>query len=101
VSEVGSFVPARRESVAEAEIDGEVVLLDTSSGALHVLNSVAAVVWSELDGARDLDTIVTELSGALRADADEVRRDVTTFIDQLGSSGLLSRLPPTASPGSR
>lgn len=92
--DVGSFVPVRREGISEAEIDGELVLLDTSSGALHVLDRVAAAVWRELDGTRNIDAIVAELSDAAGAEIDQVRQDVARFLDQLGRGGLLSRLPP-------
>jgi hypothetical protein len=91
---MGSFAPARREGISEVEIDGELVLLDTSSGALHVLDRVAAAVWCELDGARTVDAIVEELSDAAGAESERVREDVARFLDQLGHSGLLARLPP-------
>lgn len=86
----GSFVPARRESVTQAEIDGELVLLDTTSGALHVLNGVAAVVWYELDGSRDVEQIVADLSDASGAEIERVREDVISYLDELQGKGLLS-----------
>jgi hypothetical protein len=89
-----SFVPQRRETVSETEIDGEVVLLDTSSGALHVLNRTAAAVWSELDGERRVDMIVADLSAASGADASQVRADVIGFLSELGRAGLLARALP-------
>jgi hypothetical protein len=89
-----SFVPVRREGVSETEIEGELVLLDTTSGALHVLNPIGAAVWSELDGQRDVDTIVADLSAAAGADVDRVREDVMSFLEQLGRGGLLSEAPP-------
>lgn len=90
---MGSFAPARREGISEVVIDGELVLLDTSSGALHVLDRVAAAVWCELDGARTVDAIVEELSDAAGAETERVREDVARFLDQLGHSGLLARVP--------
>lgn len=96
MSDLGPFVPERRDAVAAAEIDGEIVLLDTATGALHVLNAVAGLVWSELDGRRDVDTIVAELSAVAGGDGGEVRRDVTNFVEQLAHSGLLSEGPPVS-----
>jgi len=92
-----AFVPIRREGVSETEIEGELVLLDTSSGALHVLNPIGAAVWSELDGQRDVEKIVAALSDAADADIDRVRKDVMSFLEQLGSGGLLAEAPPAAS----
>jgi hypothetical protein len=94
--DIASFVPARREGISEAEIDGELVLLDTWSGALHVLDRVAAAVWCELDGARSVDAIVDELSGAADADTERVREDVAKFLNQLARGGLLSCPPPSS-----
>jgi hypothetical protein len=95
-----SFVPSRREGVSETEIDGELVLLDTSTGALHVLNRVGAAVWSELDGKRDVEAIIAELSNVAGADVERVRQDVMTFLDELGRGGLLSQEPPEISTSS-
>jgi hypothetical protein len=66
------------------------VLLDVETGALHVLNGAAAVVWAELDGERTVDAIVADLSTAAGADTVRVHADVTGFLDQLQRSGLLS-----------
>ena len=92
--DLGSFVPARRHGICEAEIDGELVLLDTSDGALHVLDRIGAAIWRELDGARSVDAIVEELSAAAEADTEQVREDVAGFLDQLSRGGLLSCPPP-------
>jgi hypothetical protein len=91
----GSFVPARRDGICQAEIDGELVLLDTSSGALHVLDRIGAAIWCEVDGARSVDAIVEELSAAAEADTRQVREDVAGFLDQLAQGGLLSFPPPS------
>jgi hypothetical protein len=93
-----SSAPARREGISEAEIDGELVLLDTSSGALHLLNRPAAAVWSELDGSRSVEEIVAALSDLARADRTQVREDVLTLLDQLGRVDLLASPPPNARP---
>jgi hypothetical protein len=82
--------PARREGICAVEIDGELVLLDTSDGTLHLLNRVAAAVWAELDGTRDVEDIVVELSDAAGAEAERVRQDVARLLDQLRRSDLLS-----------
>jgi hypothetical protein len=82
--------PARRDGICEVEIDGELVLLDTSSGTLHLLNRAAAAVWSGLDGARDLDEIAGELSDTAGAEAEVVREDVIALVNQLRISDLLS-----------
>lgn len=86
----GPLVPARRRDISEVELDGEVVLLDHVSGALHVLNPVAAAIWSELDGERTLEEIVARLSEATGSENSRVRADVSGFLDELRSGGLLA-----------
>jgi PqqD family protein of HPr-rel-A system len=85
------------ETVSETEIDGEMVLLDTSSGALHVLNPTAAAVWAELDGERGVDRIVADLSAVADADSDRVREDVIRFLGELERAGLVARAAPSES----
>jgi hypothetical protein len=96
---IGSFVPAPRDGISETEVDGELVLLDTSSGALHVLNRVGAAIWSELDGVRQVDEIVAELSDASGTPLERVRADVMSFLDELARGELLSDPPPEAQAG--
>jgi hypothetical protein len=85
-----SATPVRRNGICGVEIDGELVLLDTSSGALHLLNRTAAAVWSELDGESDIQTIVSELSSAAGVDRARVTADVVELLDQLRRSDLLA-----------
>jgi hypothetical protein len=85
-----SSASVRREGICEVGIDGELVLLDTSTGTLHLLNRVAAAVWSELDGTHDVESIVERLSHASDANADRVREDVTALLDQLRSCDLVA-----------
>jgi hypothetical protein len=85
-----SATPAPRDGICGVEIDGELVLLDTSSGALHLLNRTAAAVWSALDGERDIQTVVSELSSAADVDRERVRADVVELLDQLRRSDLLA-----------
>jgi hypothetical protein len=85
-----STTPIRRDGICGVEIDGELVLLDTTSGALHLLNRTAAAVWSELDGERDVQTIVSELSGTAGVDPERVSEDVVELLDKLRRSDLLA-----------
>ncbi len=94
--DLGSFLPARRDGISEAEIDGELVLLDTSNGTLHLLNRAAASVWSELDGTRSVEEILADLSDASGSKVERVREDVFRFLDELARAGLLSCTLPSS-----
>lgn len=82
-------VPTRLQSAARVEVDGETVLLNSATGALHLLNDAGAAIWSLVDGARTVSAIVTELSAASGAPRDRVAHDVHEFLTRLAGMGLL------------
>ena len=90
----GSFVAARRPGVCTVEMEGEAVLLDEAGGVLHLLEPVATVVWSHLDGVRSLDQLAAELTEAYGAEPASVATDVVLFARQLGRWGLLEGVEP-------
>jgi hypothetical protein len=90
----GTFVPVPRPSVAAVELDGETVLLEQTTGAMHLLNPVGTAVWSSLDGRRTIDGLVALLSDEAGADPGTVRRDVAAFVHELAVAGLLVEGPP-------
>ena len=85
----GSFVPVSRDTVASVVVDGEVVLLDGSTGTLRNLDPVGGVVWSCLDAPGTIDDIVSDLCAEFGADRDAVHQDVVELIRTLGREGLL------------
>ena len=85
----GSFVPVSCPSVASVVVDGEVVLLDGSSGTLRNLDPVGGVVWGCLDAPGTIDEIVADLCEEFGADRETVRADVLELMRALGRDGLL------------
>jgi len=85
----GASTPRPRPGLASVELDGERVVLDEASGALHLLDPVASVVWSCLDGSATIDELVVDLAAGFGADADEVGADVLGLVRRLGGLGLL------------
>jgi hypothetical protein len=83
--------------VSAVELDGESVLYDETSGALHQLDVVATVVWNRLDGSATLDDLAVELSAMFAADASRVRGDLVAFARQLGHQHLLEGVAPPVS----
>lgn len=81
--------PARAAHVAWVELDGEAVLYDEETEALHVLNPTATVVWSVLDGEVSLAELAGELAEAYGLEIDEVTGQVVDLTRQLGGQGLL------------
>lgn len=77
------------DDVAGVEIDGESVLYDQRSGALHHLDTTATLVWAYLDGSDPLRDVAVELAQAAGAPVDVVERDVVALAHDLGRRGLL------------
>jgi hypothetical protein len=82
-------IPAPASSATCIELDGETVLLNKSTGALHVLNHAGAAIWSRLDGSKPVRAIVAELSDAFEADSADVEQDVHRFLTHLAGLGLV------------
>jgi hypothetical protein len=89
----GSFVPMPRESTASVEIDGETVMVDGVTGAVHHLDALGTLIWACFDGSASIDELVTRLSGAFGATPECVRQDVCEFVRRLGERGLLESQP--------
>lgn len=85
----GRFVPSPTDAVATVELDGEAVLYDEVTAAVHVLNPTATLVWSCLDGRSSLDEIAGDLATVFGADMASVSSEVLVLVRQLGAKGLL------------
>ncbi len=77
------------DRVVVAELDNESVLLDVSSGLYYGLDEVGSRIWTLLNEALDVETIVSRLADEYEAAPDELRRDVVAFVDALAARGLV------------
>jgi hypothetical protein len=96
----GSFVPVPRASVASVAIEGEAVVLEGVTGAVHHLDALGSLIWACFDGAASVDELAVRLSDAFAATPDRVREDISEFVRRLGERDLLESnpsLPGTAS----
>jgi PqqD family protein of HPr-rel-A system len=75
-------------SVVSADLGGEAVLLDLASGTYFGLDAVGARIWQLLGQEADEDELVECLLAKYAADADQLRRDVRSFLGELRSWGL-------------
>lgn len=85
----GTFVPIRRPSVAGVELDGEAVLYDEASEAVHQLNFTATIAWSCFDGSGTLDELIVDVASVYEVGADVVRAGMLELTRELGRKGLL------------
>lgn len=100
----GPAAPRPRRTVAHVEVDGEAVLYDETTNRVHVLDPIAMLIWSGLDGHTTLEELSEELSRAFEADVKRVRMDVLDAVRELASQELLAtgprEEPPRAEDGS-
>ncbi|WP_370290697.1 PqqD family protein [Nocardioides sp.] len=91
--EVERVVVAKGDDVAVASSPQRVSLLDLAhlDRPPVVLEGSAAIIWKAIDGERDLEGVVAAVADEVFVEADVVRDDVLTFIDQLLGLGLLRR----------
>lgn len=91
-----SFVPRGRPRCSSVELDGDVILVDNDSGAVHLLNPTAKIIWSCFDGSGSIADIARDLSEVFAVDLDAVTQAVVDLARRLGEHGLLQDVPRTA-----
>lgn len=90
-----SWIPRRIEGVLTAEVDGDLVLMHPMDYTYFGLSDTGVAVWDRIDGSRDVESIVTELSGRFEGHQEEIRGDVLDFLGGLSSARLIDvRDPP-------
>lgn len=77
--------PRRRDDVHVEELDGEAVLYDPRTGAIHRMDAVAYSVWTACDGSRTCDDVCHLVAtrhkiGGLRA--EQCVRSALELLDQ-------------------
>ncbi len=79
----GGDLYAAVPGLASADLDGEVVLLDVSSGRYFGLNGVAARIFNLVTEPRTLAEVVDVLVAEYEADRSLLHADAETFLDEL------------------
>jgi PqqD family protein of HPr-rel-A system len=90
--EVGPVTkPAPKPDIVQSEevIGDELFLYDNATGAVHTLNSGAAMVWLLCDGQRDEVEISQEIAAANDLPAEQVLPQVREAVAQFRTLGLL------------
>jgi hypothetical protein len=87
---ISSLDIRRSKDVVFEVVAGQAVLIDRQGRELLTLNAVGTVVWQALDGMTDQAGIVRKLSAEFSdVNSQDIERDVSAFITELRSSGLL------------
>jgi methyltransferase-like protein len=79
----------RAPECAFREIDGEVFVVSSKTGGVHLLNPVGTYIWSLLDGARTLDEIAGAVVEEFDTGAEAARPDILEFIEKLRAAEII------------
>jgi hypothetical protein len=82
------------DGVLAEELDGRAAIVDPAGTELVTLNPVGSLVWSLLDGQRDIDDVVASVAEACApVERSTVAGDVSAFLLELTSFGLIVEVP--------
>ncbi len=85
------------ETVLFQDLDGEVVLLNLSSGFYFGLDAVGSRMWHLLQQYSRLDDVLTQLCQEFEVEESRGRADLEEFVSTLTSHHLLELSPPDQS----
>jgi len=71
-------------------VDGEAILLDTTTGYHFSLDPIGTEIWQGLQSGESVEAIAARISKMYEAEPDVVRNDVSAFVDELRSARLLA-----------
>jgi len=83
------YRPVRNKEIFTKVIDGETILFNTQTNALHALNMVASEIWNRCDGKHSLEDIVDSLFDQFEANRDQIEEDVKKTLLQFQELGLI------------
>ena len=82
-------LPRPRSSVSLRLVDGEALLYDRESRAMHILNPTAARIWKWCDGKATRAEIIEKMAAVYAASLDQISRDVCKTLSSFQEMGLL------------
>jgi len=72
------------------EIGGEVFIVSSKSGGVHMLNPVASFIWTHLDGNSTVAAIASELEKEFDVENSTINKDIPEFFDEMTKIGIVS-----------
>ena len=83
---------SRAEGLVASDVNGEAVILCIESGHFFHLNGIGSRIWDILEAPMTLAAICAAMRETFEVDADECRRDVAEFVQQIRDKGLVVSL---------
>jgi hypothetical protein len=82
----------KNDELTEREVEGELVILQGSTGDIHKLNQVAACMWKELDQHFTPDRLVKRVTEQYAIDSKKARQDVDQFLNDMMALNLVEKI---------
>jgi hypothetical protein len=70
-------------------IEGEIIVIDLSTGSYYSLRDVGAAIWTELERGAAEDEIVVALERRYEASSEEIDAAVRRLVKELAVEGLI------------
>jgi PqqD family protein of HPr-rel-A system len=83
--------PLRRPDVWLRQAEGENVVYDPKTGAVHLLNATALAIWELCDGETTVEEMVSAICGLSGLPRDVVDEDVGRILEEFGQARILVR----------
>ena len=83
--------PARRPDVWLRQAEGENVVFDPKTGAVHILNATALAIWELCDGETRVGEMVEAICGLSGLPRDVVQEDVERILKEFEQAGIVVR----------
>ena len=87
------YKPSRRADVDVHALDGEAILYDPTTGAVHRFNAMTMMVWNACDGSHEIREIALTLATSFAVSAGEAQVHVYRALEDLAKRDLLLESP--------
>jgi hypothetical protein len=86
-------IVVRRDTMVEAEVDGDVVALDIDKGTCYGLNHVGSRIWKIIAEPSRVADVCTRLISEYEVDDETCQRDVLSLLEELRGDDLIEVRP--------
>lgn len=90
IDEGEGWRPQVRQDLSVADLDGELVIYNPVTYAVHHLDRVGSLMWPFLDGSATLDELATDVADAFSVPVDVASADLTTLLEDLRHRRLVA-----------
>lgn len=90
----------RSRSVVSREIAGETLVVPVRGkvgdlASIYSFNVTGSFIWQRLDSPTTLPDLISAVQSEFEVDAQQARQDVTHFLNEMSSAGLIEVCPMT------